>query len=180
MNDYGGGHNAGDVVRLYDCANGGQAWFIPKDLIPEIKYIVSLVGSQARVMDFNTTHGTPSAMGTPLSINSPDPGYASSQLFKFIPSGDGVNYSIYHMATGLCVDALGGVNGGNVAGAPVGLWTCVANAPNQMWSFRPSDIGVGYHVMGQQSGLCLNNYGGAHAVGDVVKLYDCATGGQAW
>ncbi|KAJ3314020.1 hypothetical protein HDU76_002499 [Blyttiomyces sp. JEL0837] len=166
MNDYGGGHNAGDVVRLYDCANGGQAWFIPKDLIPEIKYVVSLVGTQARVMDFNTTHGTPSAMGTPLSINSPDPGYASSQLFKFIPSGDGVNYSIYHMATGLCVDALGGVNGGNVAGAPVGLWTLT--------------LVLVYHVMGQQSGLCLNNYGGAHAVGDVVKLYDCATGGQAW
>ncbi|KAJ3314021.1 hypothetical protein HDU76_002500 [Blyttiomyces sp. JEL0837] len=180
LNDYYGQSKQGDVIRLNDCATGGQAWFIPKYLIPEIKYIVSLVGSQARVMEFNTTHGTPSAMGTPLTINIPDPGYASSQLFKFIPTGDGVNYFIHHLATGLCVDALGGSNGGNVSGASVGLWTCSPDAPNQMWSLRPSDVGVGYHVVGKQSGLCLNDWGGDRAVGDVIKLFDCASSGQAW
>ncbi|KAJ3275078.1 hypothetical protein HDU76_010650, partial [Blyttiomyces sp. JEL0837] len=63
--------------------------------------------------------------------------------------------------------------------ASVGLWTCSPDAPNQMWSLRPSDIGVGYHVVGKQSGLCLNDWGGNRAVGDVVKLYDCASSGQA-
>ncbi|KAJ3319502.1 hypothetical protein HDU76_000521, partial [Blyttiomyces sp. JEL0837] len=177
LTDWGGNRNFGDEIALYDCAASGQAWFVPSTSVPNLKWTFTLNGVNKRVLSFPTSHGQASPAGTPLQLASPDPGNHPSQQFKIVLSNDLTNYNILHLGTGYCVEVL---NNGLTDGSTVVLNPCNPyGQDNQRWNYRPSAIG-GFEVYGIQSDKCLNDYGGNHAVGDVIKIFDCASAGQSW
>ena len=95
----------------------------------------------------------------------------TSQQFKYMSS----TKQIQNVATGKCVDVLGGNNNN---GAPIGIWECGDNNENQQFIFNPATSA--FHWV-KNSGRCIDRPHGLTTKGTQIQLYDCHGGDpQRW
>ncbi|KAJ3324663.1 hypothetical protein HDU76_013368 [Blyttiomyces sp. JEL0837] len=124
--------------------------------------------------DFPTQNGQPAPQHTQLQLYSSSG--ASNQMFKFVPTNpytEDNQYTIVHLQTGYCMDALSyGTNNGDA----VGLFPCTG-ASNQMWSLNPYN--GGYLIVGIASNRCVNELSGNKALFDKITLWDCVPDSNA-
>ncbi|KAJ3324666.1 hypothetical protein HDU76_013371 [Blyttiomyces sp. JEL0837] len=120
------------------------------------------------VIDFPAPNGVPAPAHTHLQLYTYNGG--TNQLFKFVPTNqyfDDNTYTIVHMGTGYCVDAL---SFGYHNRDPVGLFQCNGKE-NQVWSLKPYN--GGYFIVSMLSNRCINNSAGNRVNGNDIILYDC-------